>query len=86
MKKHIKIYLDTLGYDTSDFIPCEICGIEASDIHHIEARDMGGSKLKDIIENLMALCRPCHIAYGDKKEFIDYLKKIHLLFVAIKNQ
>ena len=40
---------------------------------------MGGTIKKDVIENLMALCREHHIAYGDKKNYIDYLKKIHFL-------
>ena len=78
--------MDGLGYDISDFMPCEVCNQPAVDIHHIDARGMGGSMLKDILENLMALCRACHDAYGDIKEFIDYLTKIHLLFIAIKNQ
>jgi 5-methylcytosine-specific restriction endonuclease McrA len=38
---------------------------------------MGGSKTKDTIENLMALCRSCHLEYGDKKQFIDFLKQKH---------
>ena len=86
MKQHTKIYMDGLGYDISDFIPCEVCNQPSVDIHHIDARGMGGSKFKDILENLMALCRACHDAYGDITAFIDYLKKIHLLFIAIKNQ
>ena len=75
MKKHTKIYFEHYGYDISDFIPCEICGAKAVDIHHIDARGMGGSN-KDNINNLMALCRECHLYYGDKKEFKDYLKNI----------
>lgn len=75
MKKHTKIYFEHYGYDISDFIPCEICGAKAVDIHHIDARGMGGTN-KDNINNLMALCRECHIYYGDKKEFKDYLKNI----------
>ena len=75
MKKHTKIYFEHYGYDISDFIPCEICGAKAVDIHHIDARGMGGSN-KDNINNLMALCRECHVYYGDKKEFKDYLKSI----------
>ena len=66
MKKHTRIYLDAMGYDESDFIPCEMCGQRAVDIHHIHARGMGGSDTKDYIENLMALCRACHLEYGDK--------------------
>lgn len=79
MKNHTKIYLNYFGYDTSDFIPCEMCGQKAVDIHHIEARAMGGSKTKDNIENLMALCRKCHIDLGDKKQYKDLLKTVHLV-------
>ena len=68
-----------MGYDISDFVPCEMCGAKAIDIHHIEARGMGGTKKMDVIENLMALCRPCHLEYGDKKEHIDLLKGVHTL-------
>jgi predicted restriction endonuclease len=77
MKKHTKIYLDYFGYGIEDFIPCESCGAKAVDIHHIEARGMGGNKEADKIGNLMALCREHHIEYGDKKQYIEYLKEIH---------
>jgi len=77
MKQHTKIYFDYFGYDVTDFIPCEICGKMANDIHHIHARGMGGTKQADNIENLMALCRNCHILKGDKKQFIEELQKIH---------
>lgn len=77
MKKHTKIYMSYFGYDVGDFIPCEICNTTAVDIHHINCRGMGGSKIKDDITNLMALCRKCHIEYGDKKQLIDFLSKIH---------
>ena len=77
MKKHTKIYLDYFGYGIEDFIPCESCGAKAVDIHHIEARGMGGNKEADNIRNLMALCREHHIEYGDKKQYIEYLKEIH---------
>ena len=77
MKKHTKIYMDYFGYVIDDIICCEVCGGVACDTHHIEARGMGGSKSADNIENLMAVCRQCHVKYGDKKQYIDFLKDIH---------
>ena len=77
MKNHTKTYLKYFGYDVNSFIPCEMCGLKATDIHHIEARGMGGSKHADTIENLMALCRQCHIDFGDKKQHKEMLKVVH---------
>ena len=77
MKPHTKLYLKHFGYGGEDFIPCELCGSRAVDIHHIDCRGMGGTSKKDSIENLMALCREHHLEYGDKKEYRDYLVKIH---------
>ena len=77
MKPHTKIYMNHFGYDISSFIPCEVCGKVGNDLHHIEARGMGGTKTKDVIENLMCLCRECHIKYGDKKQHKEWLKSIH---------
>lgn len=77
MQRHTKIYLDHFGYDTADFIPCECCPSQAQDIHHIKSRGMGGSKHRDTIDNLMALCRSCHIQYGDKKQYREYLEEVH---------
>ena len=77
MKKHTRIYLDAMGYTDTDFVPCEVCGCKAVDIHHIEARGMGGSKAADTIENLQAVCRRCHITYGDKAHYKELLKDIH---------
>jgi hypothetical protein len=77
MKSYTKTYLSYFGYALDDFIPCEVCGNRGVDIHHIDCKGMGGSKLKDDIENIMALCREHHIEYGDKKKYIDFLKGIH---------
>lgn len=77
MKKHTKIYMEYFDYGLEDFIPCEVCGSKAVDIHHIEARGMGGSKTADTIENLMAVCRSCHVKYGDVPSKKEWLKKIH---------
>lgn len=78
MRKHTQIYLQGMGYKKTDFIPCEVCGSQAVDIHHINARGMGGSKTADVIENLMGLCRKCHIEYGDKKQHKEFLMSKHI--------
>jgi hypothetical protein len=77
LRNHTKVYLNHFGYTGEDFIPCETCGARAVDIHHIEARRMGGTKKGDTIDNLMALCREHHLQYGDKKQYIEFLKDIH---------
>ena len=81
MQNHVKIYLDFFGYGIDDFIPSEISGERAIDIHHIDCRGMGGSKEKDNIENLMALTREEHEEFGDKEQYMDYLKETHLNFI-----
>lgn len=69
MKKHVKVYMDYHDYCKDDIITCSMCNNIAVDIHHIKARGMGGSKKKDFIENLIALCRSCHIKAEIDKEF-----------------
>jgi len=81
MKPYTKKLMDFYGYSTGDFIPCETCGREAIDTAHIKAKGMGGSKLKDTIDNLMFSCRECHVRYGDKKQYMDFLKEAHGLFM-----
>lgn len=77
VRNHTKVYLRSFGYDTSDFIPCEVCFSKAVDIHHIHARGMGGRKDADSILNLMALCRNCHNIYGDISQYREFLKEKH---------
>lgn len=84
MKNHTKIYMKFFGYDVSDFIPCEVCGAQCVDVHHIEARGMGSGKDKDHPANLMGLCRKCHVDYGDKSQFMDMLQVTHRAF-CLKN-
>jgi 5-methylcytosine-specific restriction endonuclease McrA len=79
VKNHTKVYFKAFGYDTTDFIPCEVCRATAVDIHHIESRGMGGSKTADTIENLMALCRECHVEFGDKKHYKELLVATHAM-------
>ena len=84
MKIHTKIYFKALGYDESDFIPSELSGKQAQDIHHIECKGMGGNPLKDKdrIENLQAVTREEHIKYGDKQENMYYLYTKHYEFLV----
>jgi 5-methylcytosine-specific restriction endonuclease McrA len=78
VKKHTKVYLRHFNYVEGDFIACTTCNAKAVDIHHISPRGMGGSKLKDYIENLAALCRNCHNMAESNKEFNQKVKEKHL--------
>jgi len=79
LKKHTKVYIEAMGYTDTDFICCEVCNRRAVDIHHIEPRGMGGSKLLDTPENLMALCRECHHEADFGVELSkDFLQAVHL--------
>ena len=77
MKAYKRIYLEARNLTQTDFIPCEVCGAQAVDIHHIQARGMGGSKSRDTPENLIALCRSCHhdADFGTKLSK-EYLRQI----------
>jgi len=60
MRKHVHIYLTYFDIGEQDNWQCEACAkpdhIQNFDIHHIHGRGKG----KDVISNLMALCRTCH--------------------------
>ena len=76
MTRHVRIYTDYFGYGEQDVILCEVCGQRAVDIHHIDGRGKG----KDVISNLIALCRKCHnAAHGLEKTYLhkDVIHKIH---------
>ena len=77
MKNHTKIYMKYFGYGIDDYIACEVCDNRAVDIHHIDARGMGGTKNKESIEEIMALCRQCHLDFGDKEQYMQFLKDKH---------
>lgn len=77
LKKHTKIYIAHFGGECEEYVPCEICENPAVDVHHIDARGMGGTNDKDTIENLMGLCRECHQYFGDKVRFKRMLRIIH---------
>lgn len=81
MKAHTKIYLEAFGYDLGDptiCVPSEISGEKAVDIHHIVTRE-------DIIENLMAVTRQEHNDYGEIKEAMSMLLKIHRKRLQLAN-
>ena len=67
-----------MGYSIGDWIGCEWCGATAVDINHIDPRGMGGSKEKDYIENLVAMCRKCHLEFEAKKISKEELRTKHL--------
>jgi len=76
VKQYILNYFESIGESPHHNLKCEICPARAVDIHHIDARGMGGSKHKDGPENLIAVCRPCHDKYGDRKQHKDFLRDI----------
>ncbi len=78
MKAYTKIYFNyfNIAYNESgwhDYIACEYCGAESVDTHHINGRGKG----KDVIENLIALCRKCHDSAHNEILPKNYLQEIH---------
>ena len=83
LKKNTKVYMTFFDYGETDFITCEMCQQDrAVDIHHLEGRGMGGSSCKDHIENLMGLCRDCHIKCESDSMFNCFAKIKHLELVC----
>ncbi len=76
MQTYTKVYLNAFGLDETDFVPCELCGGRATEIHHILARSKYKNLLNDI-RNLQAVCRNCHQEYGDQIYLMPMLLKIH---------
>jgi len=77
MTKHCRIYMKHFDYGEQDIILCEACRRKAVDIHHINGR----GKDKDVIENLMALCRRCHDMANTEKLSKSELQYIHNYFL-----
>ena len=83
MKIHTKVYMTFFDYGETDFVMCEFCQQDrAVDIHHLDSRGMGGSKNKDYIENLMGLCRDCHIKAESDSSFNMFCRIKHLELVC----
>ena len=76
MKNHTKVYIKSLGYHNTDFMPCEISGQKGIDIHHIVDRE-------DRIENLMLLTRELHKDLGEVKSKTYFLLEIHMQFLEL---
>jgi len=83
MTRHIKIYMEYYDLGMQDIITCEVCllsgRIDGSgfDIHHIQGRGNG----KDVIENIMCLCRNCHTLAHKSVYSKTKLTKIHKKFL-----
>jgi len=73
MKKHTKVYLESVNKTVADVIMCELCHQVAVDIHHIKGR-LGEDANKP--ENLIALCRQCHEQVHDGKIERETLLKV----------
>lgn len=80
MTNHCKIYMSYFDYVTAEEIICEACHKPAVDIHHINGRGKG----KDVIENLIGLCRKCHERAHGTKNFVtkDEFQYIHNFFLT----
>lgn len=82
MLNHIKVYMKYFDYIVQSEIMCECCKRPANDIHHIAGRGEG----RDIISNLMALCRRCHVLAHDEKLSESELQLIHNYFLTGSRQ
>jgi hypothetical protein len=81
MLNHIRLYHDYFGIEPHSPRRCELTGrTSRTDIHHIEARGMGGRDM-DFIENLICVCREAHIFFGDITRFKPFLKEAHDMYM-----
>ena len=65
MENHVKVYLEYFGIANGEPSPCERCWCQhRTDVHHCTPRGIGGDpkRTKDVITNLVGLCRACHTA------------------------
>ena len=70
--------MDYWGYSIADVIPCFGCegknGAIVNDVHHLEKRQAGGNKKKDVPSNLIGLCRPCHTRADENNDYNELMK------------
>ena len=83
MQKHTRIYFQHFDIGEQDLVTCECCITQGRadgqgfDVHHIHGR----GKVKDVIENLMCLCRKHHEMAHASKLKPDELQLIHNYFL-----
>ena len=77
MVKYKKIYLDYFDYGEQDYIPCELCHRNSTEIHHIYGR----GRDKNVITNLMAVCRRCHELAHNEQISKSEMQYIHNSFM-----
>ena len=81
MQKHTRVYLDFFNFEEGDYIPCEMCHAPCVDVHHLQKRTRN-KVTNDYIENLMGLCRSCHIKAESDSIFNSYCRIKHLELVC----
>lgn len=74
--------MNYFDFKTENEVVCEACGNMAVEVHHIHGR----GKDKDVISNLMALCRKCHERAHGSKNYVpkEEFQLIHGYFLAGK--
>jgi len=57
MQNHTKVWLEFFNIKDTSECSCVYCGGQATSLHHLKPRGMGGSKFKskDFVENLAPL-------------------------------
>lgn len=88
MTRHLQLYLTYNGYTDPNEVVCEITGrpahIGGVDISHNIGRRMGGSKLMDTKENLMALSRPLHDFLENNPSYYWWFHLVHCAFLVTR--
>lgn len=84
MRNHTKIWIKHFGEPF-----CEITGqtgTDGKDVHHIDARGMGGDpkKRKDRIDNIMCVQRPLHTFVEKNPKYKWWFKLVHMCVLMYK--
>ena len=85
--KHLKIFNDFWlpELPIAQTWQCFECNSwEGTDIPHLSAKQSGGSKCKDYIENLTCLCRKCHDRCHKDKDYNRKVRATTLRLIADK--